>query len=230
MERQIRVLAVEDDPAARALLEGLIPKLRGLTLCGVAGDGYEGLELLRLQQPDLMLLDLVMPGLDGFGVLRALRQEPVRPVVVVASQVSDQNVVRHALALGASYYLVKPLHFEILPDLFRSLCLRPQVRAAEAYLTEVGASGLGVEAAAYAAAVLAQGPAGAIPLKEGYVAAMTAQNTSYACVEKNIRAMVGKLYAAGHPGYRDLMGERAEEKPSNETFLRRLAQRLREEE
>ena len=59
----------------------------------------------------------------------------------------------------------------------------------------MGASGLGVEAAARTAAVLSTGAEGAIPLKEGYAAAMAAQNTSYACVEKNIRSMVGKLQA-----------------------------------
>ena len=68
----------------------------------------------------------------------------------------------------------------------------------------------------------------AIPLKEGYAAAMAAQNTSYACVEKNIRSMVGKLQAGACGEYQALMGGLPAERPSNELFLRRLARRILE--
>lgn len=229
MRPEIRVLAVEDDPAARTLLEGLIPTLEGLSLCGVAADGWEGLEQIRQQRPDAVLLDLIMPGMDGLELLRLLRGEPYRPVVVVTSQISQPGVIRHVLSLGASYYLVKPLRFEVLPGLLRSLCLGPLERAAEEYLRKLGATGLGVEAAACAAAVLSQDPEEHIALKEGYISAMTVQNTSYACVERNIRAMVGKLHQAGGEGYRALMGPLAEAgtRPSNEVFLRQLARWLR---
>ena len=92
----------------------------------------------------------------------------------------------------------------------------------------MGASGLRVEAAARTAAVLSTGAEGAIPLKEGYAAAMAAQNTSYACVEKNIRSMVGKLQAGACGEYQALMGGLPAERPSNELFLRRLARRILE--
>lgn len=115
-----------------------------------------------------------------------------------------------------------------LPDLFHSLCLEPRERAAADYLRGMGASGLGVEAAARTAAVLSTGAEGAIPLKEGYAAAMAAQNTSYACVEKNIRSMVGKLQAGACGEYQALMGGLPAERPSNELFLRRLARRILE--
>ena len=77
-------------------------------------------------------------------------------------------------------------------------------------------------------AVLSTGAEGAIPLKEGYAAAMAAQNTSYACVEKNIRSMVGKLQAGACGEYQALMGGLPAERPSNELFLRRLARRILE--
>ena len=115
-----------------------------------------------------------------------------------------------------------------MPDLFHSLCLEPRERAAADYLRGMGASGLGVEAAARTAAVLSTGAEGAIPLKEGYAAAMAAQNTSYACVEKNIRSMVGKLQAGACGEYQALMGGLPAERPSNELFLRRLARRILE--
>lgn len=211
----IRILVVEDDPAARTLLAALLPGLAGLSLCGLASDGWEGLELLERTRPDAVLLDLIMPGLDGLGFLRALRQTPHRPVVVVTSQASQPGLVRHAISLGASYYLVKPINLEALPALLDSLCLGPWVRDGERLLREMGAAGKGVQAAAVAAAILARD--GDALLKEAYAPIIAAEHSSYASVEKRIRAMIGRLYPAGGPA----------ERPSNDVFLRRLAGKLR---
>ena len=229
MALEIRVLVVEDDPETRMLTEALLSGRKGVCLCALAKDGLEGLELVEQTRPDIVLLDLILPGMDGLDFLRTLRRRNERPAVVVASQASEPTVIRLAFQLGASYYLIKPLNFDSLPDLFHSLCLEPRERAAADYLRGMGASGLGVEAAARTAAVLSTGAEGAIPLKEGYAAAMAAQNTSYACVEKNIRStMVGKLQAGACGEYQALMGGLPAERPSNELFLRRLARRILE--
>ena len=209
MALEIRVLVVEDDPETRMLTEALLSGRKGVCLCALAKDGLEGLELVEQTRPDIVLLDLILPGMDGLDFLRTLRRRNERPAVVVASQASEPTVIRLAFQLGASYYLIKPLNFDSLPDLFHSLCLEPRERAAADYLRGMGAEG-------------------AIPLKEGYAAAMAAQNTSYACVEKNIRSMVGKLQAGACGEYQALMGGLPAERPSNEFFLRRLSRRILE--
>ena len=219
MALEIRVLVVEDDPETRMLTEALLSGRKGVCLCALAKDGLEGLELVEQTRPDIVLLDLILPGMDGLDFLRTLRRRNERPAVVVASQASEPTVIRLAFQLGASYYLIKPLNFDSLPDLFHSLCLEPRERAAADYLRGMGAR---------TAAVLSTGAEGAIPLKEGYAAAMAAQNTSYACVEKNIRSMVGKLQAGACGEYQALMGGLPAERPSNELFLRRLARRILE--
>ena len=224
MAAHIRVLVAEDDPAARQLLAAAFPGLPGLTLCGTASDGLECLSQIRALRPDVVLLDLVMPGLDGLGVLRALAGRRGRPVLVVTSQVSHQGVVRCALALGASYYLVKPLNCQALPQLLRFLCLAPLQRAALSMLAAMGASGLGMEAAARAAVVLHQDPDAL--LKEAYAPTIADLRTSYASVEKNIRAMVDKLHANPSPAYLALMGGLPPQRPSNLVFLRQLARSL----
>ncbi len=149
-------------------------------------------------------------------------------MVVVTSQISDPAVSSLACRLGANYYYIKPVNFEELASLLRSICPGPRVRAARAMLEEMGAAGLGLEAAALTAGALAAGGAESLPLKAAYAAAMTAQHTSYACVEKNIRAMVGRLHRAGGAPYARLMGGLPPERPSNDVFLRRLAGRLPE--
>ena len=227
MGASIRVLVVEDDPSARLLLATALSAQPGLELCGMAADGLEGLELVERLRPDAVLLDLIMPGMDGLAFLRALDRRR-RPAVVVTSQAGSQEVVRHALSLGASYYLVKPLSVQSLPALLRGLCLQPLVRRAEALLAAMGASGRGLPAAARAAAVLAREPDAL--LKQAYAPTMAAEGSSYSGVEKNIRHMVGKLHQAAAPGYRALMGGLPARRPSDLEFLRALARALAAEE
>ncbi len=224
MSAHIRVLVAEDDPAARRLLAQALPGLPGLTLCGMAADGLECLELIGRLRPDAVLLDLVMPGLDGLEVLRALGRRRDRPVVVVTSQVAHQGVVKCALSLGASYYLVKPVNTQTLPQLLRFLCGAPLERRALELLEAMGAAGLGMEASARAAVVLHQHPDAL--LKEAYAPTIAGQHTCYGSVEKNIRSMVDKLHANPTPAYLTLMDGLPPQRPSNLVFLRRLARAL----
>ena len=227
MAPPIRVLVVEDDPSARLLLAAALAELPGLELCGQAADGLEGLELTRRLRPDAVLLDLIMPGMDGLSYLRALDRRD-RPAVVVVSQVGSQAVTRCATRLGADYYLVKPFHFQILPVLLSDLCLKPLADRAGALLEGMGATGRGLPAAARAAAVLSRDP-GAL-LKQAYAPTIAAEGSSYAVVEKNIRHMVDKLHQAAAPGYLALLGGLPARRPSNLTFLRALARALEAEE
>ena len=222
MAAHIRVLVAEDDPAARRLLSEALPRLPGLSLCGVAADGLECLALIDQLRPDAVLLDLVMPNLDGLGVLRAMGRRRNGPAVVVTSQISHQGVVQCALSLGASYYLVKPVNVQALPELLQ--CGAPLERQALELLSSMGASGLGMEAAARAAVVLHQHPNAL--LKEAYAPTIAGQRTCYGSVEKNIRSMVDKLHAAARPAYIDLMGGLPPQRPSNLIFLRHLARAL----
>ena len=107
----IRILLVDDNPSARALLAAFVNNTPGLELCGEAGDGWQGLELTARLRPDLVLLDLIMPGLDGIGFLEGLGGLPGggKPRVIILSGVSADAYVQHSCRLGADYYLVKPV-------------------------------------------------------------------------------------------------------------------------
>ena len=226
MGAMLRVLVVEDDPGTRTLLAAALTRLPGVELCALAADGLEGLELAERLRPDVVLLDLIMPGLDGLGFLRALDRKR-GPVVVVTSQASNQALVRYALSLGASYYLVKPVNFQALPPLLEGLCLQPLVQRGPELLEAMGAQGRGVSAAARAAAVLARDDTAL--LKQAYAPTIAAEQTNYAGVEKNIRAMVDKLHRAASPGYQALLGGLPSVRPNNLTFLQALAQALTED-
>jgi DNA-binding response OmpR family regulator len=116
-----RVLVVEDDPAIGRLLR------RSLTEAGnavaVASDGSSGLALALTEQPDVVLLDLGLPDLDGQQVLRMLRAVSQVPVIVITAQDDDRTVVQ-ALDAGADDYLVKPFGGEQLAARIRAVLRR----------------------------------------------------------------------------------------------------------
>jgi DNA-binding response OmpR family regulator len=103
------ILAVDDNPAALMLIRCALGA-EGYTVV-TAADGHEALRKAREQQPDLVVLDLMMPGIDGYEVCRRLRTDPVTahmPVLILSakSQSSDQKM---GFGVGADDYLTKPV-------------------------------------------------------------------------------------------------------------------------
>ena len=105
----IRVLVVDDEPLVRRGIAALLAEESGLEVVGEARNGTEALALIRGTTPDLVFLDVQMPGLDGLGVLAALEPEE-RPAVVFVTAF-DQYAVR-AFDLHAVDYLLKPFDDE----------------------------------------------------------------------------------------------------------------------
>ena len=102
-----RILLVEDDKFLRKAAEAMLKK-HGFTVT-TAADGEEGLAAARLQPPDMVLLDLIMPKLQGFQVLEALKgavETAGIPVIVLSNLVQDADVAR-ALQSGAVAYFIK---------------------------------------------------------------------------------------------------------------------------
>jgi two-component system, LytTR family, response regulator len=105
----LRVLLVDDEPLVRVGLRGLLAEEPEVVVVGEARNGVEALELIGSLTPDLVFLDVQMPGLDGLGVLNALAPEERPPVVFVTA--FDQYAVR-AFDLHAVDYLLKPFDAE----------------------------------------------------------------------------------------------------------------------
>ena len=106
MRNRARILITDDDTGIRDLLRDQLEAAGFETR--VARDGHEALECMFSFRPDGMVLDISMPGLDGFGVLRSLKDRAIRLPVLVLSARHDANDVRRAVSLGARDYLTKP--------------------------------------------------------------------------------------------------------------------------
>ena len=101
-----RVLIVDDHPLTRSALSALLGQ-NGFDVAGEASDGEEAIDVARSLQPDLILLDLAMPGLDGLGALPRLREvAPECEVVMLTASVAEENLLG-AIRAGAAGYLLK---------------------------------------------------------------------------------------------------------------------------
>jgi two-component system LytT family response regulator len=113
----MRILVVDDEAPARERLKRLLADIEGVELIGEAEDGPQAVELIEREQPDLVLLDIQMPGLDGFGVIEALEEPPL--VVFVTAY--DEYAIR-AFEVNALDYLLKPISHERLEKAVHRAC------------------------------------------------------------------------------------------------------------
>lgn len=119
----IKILVIEDDPAILRLLQ------RGLSMEGyqveTATNGESGLKLFQEKQPDLIVLDLMLPGMDGLEVCQRIRQKSKLPILILTAKDAVQDRVE-GLDAGADDYLVKPFNLEELLARIRALLRRTE--------------------------------------------------------------------------------------------------------
>lgn len=141
-QRNFRVLIVDDTQANRALLRAYLARLGFDTL--MAEDGEQALEVYRRDQPDVVLMDLMMPRMDGFTSIermRALRGDRWVPIVIVSAMDADYDIVR-GLEAGADDFMTKPLSYQMFAAKMRNLAraLEFQVSREEARRREAAIS------------------------------------------------------------------------------------------
>ena len=130
--RPIRVMIVDDHPVVRDGLKNMLLAFDDLKLVGEAGDGNQALAHIGQAQPDVILMDMVMPGMDGIATTRAvLAHFPQMKIIMLTSFVEDK-LVQDALEAGASGYLLKNVPINTLADAIRSVYAGHSVLSPEA--------------------------------------------------------------------------------------------------
>jgi DNA-binding NarL/FixJ family response regulator len=117
----IRIALVDDQNLVRHGVRSLLELVDDFEVVGEAEDGVAGLELIADEAPDLVLLDLRMPRLNGLQVLRALRERDDRTPVIVLTTFDDQHDLIDALRYGARGWLLKDVSFEELEAAIRAV-------------------------------------------------------------------------------------------------------------
>ena len=108
----IRVLVADDHQVVRQGLTTFLELSPGITVVGEAGDGQAAVEMVRRLEPDVVLMDLVMPVLDGISATRQIRQLGLRTQVIVLTSFTEDDKVIPAIQAGAASYLLK----DVTPD------------------------------------------------------------------------------------------------------------------
>ncbi len=115
----MRIVIVEDEAAIRNGMGNVLKKINPeYELAGKAGNGLSGLDLIRKEQPDLVIMDIRMPDMDGLTMLRTLRSEGNQVKALVLSAYSEFDYAKEAIELGIENYLLKPIK---LPELKNAL-------------------------------------------------------------------------------------------------------------
>lgn len=116
MSEKVKVIIADDNPDfVNTLMENL-EKEEELEVIGIARDGQEAVSLILEKKPDIALLDVIMPHLDGLGVLENLQESEIEkmPMCIMLSAVGQDKVTQKAINLGAEYYIVKPFDIQLL--------------------------------------------------------------------------------------------------------------------
>ena len=117
LNRKISVLIVDDEKYIREGLQALLEwETMGFSVCDEAGTGEEALEKIFLYQPDLVLMDIKMPGMSGIDVIKTVREKDYAGEIIVLSGYSDFQYAQSAMHYGVEEYIVKPVEEKILLD------------------------------------------------------------------------------------------------------------------
>lgn len=123
MNEKITILIADDNADFATTLVEHLSKETDMEVLGVARDGKEACEKVINMQPDVLLLDVIMPYLDGLGVLEKLNATKIEkmPTCIMLSAVGQTKITQKAISLGAEYYVVKPFDIDVLINRIRDI-------------------------------------------------------------------------------------------------------------
>ena len=119
-------LIVDDSPVIRRRLVSMLSEIPGVKLVGEAAGAVEGAELIRNEQPDVVILDIRMPDRSGISLLEDIKNEPERPTVIILTNYPYSAYQKRCMELGASHFFDKSTEFTELETVVRELA---QVRS-----------------------------------------------------------------------------------------------------
>ncbi|AZO95638.1 sporulation transcription factor Spo0A [Iocasia frigidifontis] len=127
MEENVRIVLVDDNREFCQLLEEYLNEQENYDVVGVAYNGVEGLGLIKEKEPDVLVLDLIMPHLDGIGVMEEMNNlnltRDIKTIILTAF--GQEEVTKRVVELGANYYIMKPFDLDKLVERIDQLMTPP---------------------------------------------------------------------------------------------------------
>ena len=122
-KESIRVAIADDNRCFVSIIEEFLNEQDDIEVVGVAYDGEEILDLIAKKEPDVVILDIIMPHLDGIGVLEKLNITPElkRPKIIMLSAIGKEITTQRVVELGADYYILKPFNMNVIVSRIRQV-------------------------------------------------------------------------------------------------------------
>lgn len=122
-DRKIKIVIADDNKEFCNILSEYLKKQNDFEVVGIAKDGLEALKLISQENPDVLVLDIIMPHLDGLGVLERLNVSDAVtiPKIIILSAVGQDKITQRAINLGADYYVVKPFELDVFSNRIRQM-------------------------------------------------------------------------------------------------------------
>ncbi len=122
---ELNVAIAEDNPLMLNLLNDMLEEEEGFHVVGKADNGEDAYRMIMNTKPDLVLLDVIMPKLDGISVMERVKRDRAGetvPAFIMVTAAGSENVAADAFQLGASYYIMKPFDRAVVMDRIRRVC------------------------------------------------------------------------------------------------------------
>ena len=240
----IRVLIAEDDPIQRELLCDALEMERDIVCCGQARDGVEALDVLLREEPDVLLLDIVMPNMDGVDLLYALREHSLskRPRIIAISAFGQEHIAQAVLSQGADWFLLKPYRFDLLFHRIRALAnqdkpsrnVSPDHTISRAVMElRIPTNSFGFSYLEQALKILISHQGTCLIGKDVYGAIAVPNKTTAQCVEKALRKAIRQAFEADSEALHRILklgGVENAKHLSKGRFLTLMAESIRQEE
>lgn len=123
MGEKIKVLIADDNREFCDILHEYISEQKDLEVVGVAYNGLEAIKMITDREPNVVILDIIMPHLDGIGVLERLDESEIshRPKIIILTALGQETMTQRSVELGADYYILKPFNLDVLSTRIRQL-------------------------------------------------------------------------------------------------------------
>ncbi|MGH4117524.1 sporulation transcription factor Spo0A [Clostridium sp.] len=120
---KINIIIADDNKRFRDMLNDYITSQDDMVVVGIAEDGADALKLIQEKKPDLVILDMIMPQLDGLEVLNRLNKMGLDPAprIIILSAVGNDKISQRAISLGADYYVLKPFDMKVFVNRIRQM-------------------------------------------------------------------------------------------------------------
>ncbi|SMB94943.1 response regulator receiver protein [Desulfonispora thiosulfatigenes DSM 11270] len=116
-----KLLIADDNKDFCEILSDFFSEDQNIEIVGIANNGVEAIDKIKELNPDVVVLDIIMPHLDGIGVLEKLALESKRPNIIMLTAFGQEAMTQRAVELGANYYLLKPFDLDVLGNRIKEL-------------------------------------------------------------------------------------------------------------